>query len=156
MYGSHAAADTFATSRGLTGWPAVEADGDALLLRASEALDATYGFKGVKADSDQVRCWPRLSVFDEDGYEVSSATVPTRIEQATYRLALLFVANATNLTFVDAAQPIESVKAGSVAVTYKDGAKTVTARSLARHMEVSGYLRGLTTGSVNNVALRCV
>jgi hypothetical protein len=156
MYGTHAAASAFATARGLTGWPAVQADGEALLLRASDALDAAYIWKGVRAERAQVRQWPRINVIDDDGYEVSWSEVPDAVEQATYRLALLLVSNADNLTTDETAKNIQSIQAGSVGITYADRNPNVTPRSLARHCDVSGYLKGLTLGSASNCVLRRV
>ena len=156
MYGTHAAAVTFADDRGLTGWPATQAEGEALLLRASDALDASYEWKGVRAERAQAREWPRLNVLDKDGYEVSWSEVPDAVEYATYRLGLLLVSNADNLTTDETAKNIQSIQAGSVGITYADRNPNVTPRSLARHCDVSGYLKGLYLGSVHNRLLRCV
>lgn len=154
FYGSHTDAAAYATARGLSGWPAIQADGEALLTRASEALDGAYSFIGYKTDADQAREWPRYGGYDRAGRLIDSSTVPDAVERAAYALGLRLVSDAESLAFIEGAQPIASVSAGSVSVTYKGEAPRITTRSLARHADVSIHLRGLTMGSANNVALR--
>lgn len=60
---------------------------DAAKLITSEWLDATYRnqFPGLKVGMrEQVREWPRQGASDIHGYAISSATVPTEVENATY------------------------------------------------------------------------
>lgn len=64
-----------------------DVDVEAAKLIASEWLDGRYrgSFPGYKVNGrDQAREWPRYDAFDYEGRSVSSATVPTEVENATY------------------------------------------------------------------------
>jgi hypothetical protein len=98
--------------------PAVEA----ALLVASEWLDNTHRslFKGYKVGGrEQVREWPRYSVFDHEGKAVASDTVPVEVENATYEAALRQLITPGALTLDYTPNKYRSVNIqGSVSVVY--------------------------------------
>lgn len=60
-------------------------------LVGSEFIDGRYAgaFPGLKVGMRaQVREWPRQGGSDRDGYNITSDTVPTEVENATYEAAL--------------------------------------------------------------------
>lgn len=59
----------------------------AALITASLRIDEEM-FLGVKTSTTQALKWPRYGVVDEDGFDVSSSTIPARVKQATYICAL--------------------------------------------------------------------
>ena len=150
LYGTPADASTYLSDRG---FPVPEGL-DALLLRASEALDAAYTFRGRRTDSAQTRAWPRSGVTTGEGDAVDPDTVPTAVEHATYALARLIGLNSEALSAAVSA-PVASVKAGSVAVQFSE-AVAVSARSLSRDPQVFDLLRGYiaVTLSQANIRLR--
>lgn len=59
----------------------------AALVTATRRLDEET-FLGLKTTSGQALKWPRSGAFDEDGNEFDSATIPRRVKEATYLVAL--------------------------------------------------------------------
>lgn len=142
MYGTFAGAEGYFEARNITGFPSVQADGEALLLRASDALDSTYSWKGVLTDSAQSNAWPRKSVIDCEGRTVASDSVPAAIEYASYNLALLLETNKTALAATVQTGEFKKVKAGSVEVEYKDAnTDQITLSGLAKNSAVLSLLR---------------
>lgn len=61
----------------------------AALLVATEYLDDTYDFVGLRTVETQDNKWPRVSAFNSEGILLSSTVVPDKIKQATCELAFL-------------------------------------------------------------------
>jgi hypothetical protein len=105
--------------------PADAADDDyvtAKLLKASEWIDGRYrpGFGGLKVGGrDQVREWARSGAFDVYGYAISSDSVPTEVENATYEAALKEM-NSPGVLAVDwtPTRYKSAAVVGAVSVTY--------------------------------------
>lgn len=128
------------------------------LLVASEWLDNAVrsmlhaGSYKVGA-ADQMREFPRTGLIDSYGYAVSSETVPTRIEYATYELAERECASPGALTkdFTPSKYKRVSVE-GAASVEYRDlSAGDVQAQfpivwqilgPLLRRVDQSGVLSG--------------
>ena len=55
------------------------------LNSATRYIDATYRgkWKGRKQTSAQALTWPKYGVYDAEGFEVASSSVPEKIRQAT-------------------------------------------------------------------------
>ena len=103
--------------------------------------NAPYIWHGVIKTYTQSLRWPRLDVYDADGRDV--AELPSILKDAVCELALEHVANPINTPDETA---ISTVSAGSVSVTYAQGAeKTHT------HAYVDGLLRPLYSYSANAV-----
>lgn len=58
----------------------------ALLLRASEMIDLICAFRGHKADTSQLREWPRRDVEDEAGTPITG--IPHAVISVTIQLAI--------------------------------------------------------------------
>lgn len=152
MYGTFANATAYFAARGLTGFPTDLSAGNALLFRASEALDAHYRWKGQLTDDAQAAAWPRKNVTDCEGRKVDSVTVPSAVTTATYELALLIGRNAAELAGQSTTGAYKKVKAGSVEVEFRDTGDTMpaTIASLVRDPNVSAKLRCHMTGYSGN------
>ena len=48
----------------------------------------TLRFKGIRTTYAQVMEWPRVGMFDRDGFVVSATAIPTLVKQAQSELAL--------------------------------------------------------------------
>jgi Putative DnaT-like ssDNA binding protein len=59
----------------------------AALVTATRRIDEE-SFLGVKVSTTQALKWPRVSVYDEDGFPFATDSIPERVKQATYMVAL--------------------------------------------------------------------
>jgi hypothetical protein len=57
------------------------------LITATRRIDEEQ-FRGVKTSITQALKWPRVAVYDEDGFPFESDTIPERVKQATFIVAL--------------------------------------------------------------------
>ena len=64
-----------------------DTDKERALITATRRLDEET-FRGTKTSSDQALKWPRAGVLDEDGNEFDNNTIPERVKQATFIVAL--------------------------------------------------------------------
>lgn len=62
-------------------------------INATDWMDFTWGaeWKGNRATSTQTRDWPRTGVIDNDGFAVSSLTIPDAIKRVCAEAAVLFI-----------------------------------------------------------------
>jgi hypothetical protein len=121
-------------------WSAA-ADPDAALIMATRVLDAlAQPFKtfvpgppgdpgyyrvrrqwtGAAATSTQRLAWPRTGMLTRNGYPIASTVIPQELKDATAELAGQLLAQDFTLNNAVAQQGIASVKAGSVAVSFRD------------------------------------
>lgn len=77
---------------------------------------------GVRASDTQALAWPRIGMFNGIGVPIDSTAIPQELKNATAELAGQMSLADRTLDNDAAAQGIASVKAGSVAVTFKNGA----------------------------------
>lgn len=95
------------------------------LREATRALDLRFGgrWSGFRYSSAQALDWPREYAYDSAGNEISSTTIPARIQQAAAALALLHLQgveiNATTLTTGDVkSETLSAASGASKSVTY--------------------------------------
>ncbi len=94
-YLSVADADAYHAAQGTVAWeingPAVTiATKEMALRRATVFLDGTYGgmFSGTRRVREQALLWPRVSAFDDEGFEIDYWTIPVAIKAACAELAV--------------------------------------------------------------------
>lgn len=75
---------------------------------------------GAPATTTQRLSWPRIGMFDRNGNAIASNILPQELKDATAELAGQLAINDRILDNLVFAQGIASVKAGSVAVSFKD------------------------------------
>ncbi len=78
----------FADRLNSTDWTgATSGNKDAALVTATRRIDEET-FLGLKASTTQALKWPRVDVQDEDGNYFASDSIPERVKQATFIVAL--------------------------------------------------------------------
>jgi len=121
--------------------PAAGADGSnsAAIIMATRLIDSMFAGKtyikevggkfwrvrsrywnGVVATSVQALAWPREGMLDPHGRLIASNALPKQLKEATAELAGQLLMGDTTLDNSVIVQGITSVRAGSVAVTFKD------------------------------------
>jgi hypothetical protein len=134
----------FATRLTITEWEKA-ADQDALLIMATRVIDALLSpFKqyvactdrcgahyrirpqwtGAPTDAVQALAWPRTGMFNRNGFAIASNVIPQALKDATAELAGQLAKADRTLDNDVAIQGITSVRAGSVAITFKDSIQT--------------------------------
>lgn len=97
-----------------------DATKEAALRMAARLLDSLFDWTGSAVDATQALTWPRNGMFTRNGFAIETTTIPTALKEAQCEFALMLAAG-DRLADNDALkQGITSVKAGSVAVTFKD------------------------------------
>lgn len=118
-----------------------EADSkEALLVMATRVIDAAFrgqrtlvpgkdsyyriGRKwlGATASSTQRLAWPRIGLYHDNGAAIAADEIPWELKEAVAEMAGQLGGTDRTLDNDVAVQGITSVKAGSVAVTFRDGA----------------------------------
>lgn len=138
-YGTVEGADAYHEARGNEAWTSVasspEDEKAAALTRATAFVDGRYlpRFPGVRTDGrSQDLQWPRVGsdggpVTDAEGNEIAADEVPAEIINAVYEAALREIESPGSLMpDMDRGGKIKSLTAGSVAITYMDGATAET------------------------------
>ena len=117
-YLSVADADTYHSDLNQTGWTGTDSVKEAALRKATTYIDNNYSFDGSIVKTTQSLAWPRSSVTDPEGRDLSNK-VPTQIKNAVAELALL--ALTENLVKdVDKSNYVKKEKIGEIEIEYKD------------------------------------
>ncbi len=131
-------------------WRAItDADVKARYLVSATRLLDTQPWAGSKTDPDQPLAWPRSNT-GVDGVE--DDVVPADIVNASIELAAALVDNVDIATQQSTAQGIQSLRAGSAAITFFRGANGVPARFPNNIMElIRKYLEGYSSLALGGV-----
>ena len=135
-------ADAYYETRGIAVTEWEDADSEAaLLIQATRLLVAMFSPKrmlvrgktpgesyyvirptwtGTPATTTQVLPWPRLGMYDHNGNTIGSTVIPQELKDATAELAIQLSKGDRMVDSDVAVQGITSIKAGSVALTFKD------------------------------------
>lgn len=92
-------------------------------LRYRDGMSVYYTnrtWTGTPASSTQRLAWPRVGMYDRNGVAIAEAVVPQDLKEAQAELAGQLLIADTTLDNEVAIGGITSVKAGSVAVTFKE------------------------------------
>lgn len=133
-----------------TGWQALTSEDDKAryLVTATRTLDRQR-WRGTKTDPAQPLEWPRTGTGVTG---VEDDVVPQDIINASIELAAALVDDTASVTSQNNEQTIQSLKAGSAAITYFRGAGGEPTRFPFNIMELIGdYLAG-TAGAVGVIA----
>jgi hypothetical protein len=145
-------ADTYHDLRGNAAWADLnERQKEQALRAASTYLQMTYDglWKGTRTYDVQSMPWPRAGVYDSDSQEVADDVIPSRVQQATAEAALRHAANPGSLV-PDLARggKISSVSAGSVSVSYEEGASPYPVFGVLDRL-LTPYLKNRAGGGVS-------
>lgn len=135
--------DEYVDARSIT--PA-SGDKEAALIRATTAIDARYGasFPGYrKAGRDQGLLWPRAAAYDSEGWLLPDDEVPKEVVEATIEAAVRELANpGSMMPDLERGGGIQSIRAGSVGITYSQNASAKTTYTL-----IDGIIANVLSGN---------
>lgn len=123
-YATLTEANTYHTTKRfpvLAGWAtASDASKESAMRLGAILLDRMFEWNGGAVTSTQARMWPRTGLLTRTGFTILGTEIPIDLKEAQAEFAGQLIAG-NRLSDNDAAkQGITSVKAGSVAVTFKD------------------------------------
>ena len=119
-------ANAYMKNTGRSDWESLtDDDKRARLINATNYIDRTYskiGWKGIKKyHRNQPLCFPRVELFDKDGYEVEG--IPEELKKAVCEAG--FISISTSLfTVKDASGSIKSQKVDVIEVEYYSETET--------------------------------
>lgn len=134
-------ATTYFSARGVEAWSDEDTTTqEQALVRATFALDSWLRGRwlGTKKTQTQALAWPRTDVVDEEGFEVSDASVPVAVKQATCEVALIELTERFIQQSVSRDNTIASESVGPISVSYRGDAPTVKT-----YPHVEALLRGV-------------
>jgi hypothetical protein len=148
-YVSLADAAEYCTSHGLTFAISPAAPAEAALIRATAFIDNRYSssFPGYrKAGRSQALQWPRAVAYDSEGWLIADDEIPIEVIEATIEAAVReFAVPNSMMPDLERGGEIQSLRAGSVSITYASGAPAETKFSIIDRI-MSNILNG-TQGS---------
>lgn len=147
----------YCTARGLTFVTSPSVDGEAALIRATAAIDATYRgrFPGYKASGrSQSLEWPRGQAYDAEGLLIAGDEIPIEIINATCEAAVRELAEPNSMMpDLERGGSVKRLKAGSVEIEYGANAEARTTFTLIGGI-LSAILSGGSSGGLYGVAAR--
>lgn len=143
---------TYCADRGLTFSSSPSSLGEAALIRASKAIDLRYAgaFPGDrKTGRTQGLQWPRSGAYDVGGWLIPDDEVPIEIVQATIEAAVReFAVPNSMMPDLERGGQIQSIRAGSVGVTYSATASAKTTYTLIDSLLIN-ILTGVGGGGLS-------
>jgi hypothetical protein len=143
-------ADTYAALYGNEGWSALTYKEKEIALRiGTQFIAGSYDgqWKGTRTFEEQNLPWPRSGVIDGDGIELDDETIPNSVKNAVIEAAMRHGANPGSLVpDLTRGGKISSVSAGSVSVTYEEGASPSPIYPVIDRL-LGVFLKGGTAGS---------
>lgn len=112
-YLSEANADTFLAALGWTAWAAATSPNKEIALRkATRFVDDAFGpqAKGVRIVDTMSLQWPRIGVYDRDGYYVATDAVPQQVKDSCALAAVLALSTELIPSSITAAAAIHSYR----------------------------------------------
>ena len=132
--------ETYLDNHGLTD---PTGDTEAALVRATSYIDAKYRgqFQGWKVFGRlQALEWPRHNAYDASGEYISYLTIPIELKYAVIEAAIREKTSPGSL-MPDQKRAIESIKAGSVSISWPESAANTTTFS-----KIDGIIAPLISG----------
>jgi hypothetical protein len=83
---------------------------------ATKLLDYKVTWVGLKPNDTQALEWPRGSVYDEDGYLLSSTTIPVFLKDATFEMALSLLVEDRMSDYTE--KKLSKIKAGPIQLDF--------------------------------------
>lgn len=152
-YASVAFGDTYVTNYlgNDSDWAsAAEGDKENALRVATFYIDNRYRgrWKGTPTSTDQALAFPRIGLYDENGYAITSSTIPIVLQRATVEMAKRY------LEAVDLEPDVLREDAGIAAISerfdvFSESVKYVGARPVAHQFaKIDRMLSGLIDGAM--------
>ena len=90
------------------------------LIASSRFLSVYYNYYGTRTEEFQNLAFPRIGLYDHDGYNLGYYTVPEKVKQATAELALYQLENESLVSNISS--PLDSglteIKVSSIALKF--------------------------------------
>ena len=90
------------------------------LIASSRFLSVYYNYYGTRTEEFQNLDFPRIGLYDHDGYNLDYYTVPEKVKQATAELALYQIENQSLVSNISS--PLDSglteIKVSSIALKF--------------------------------------
>jgi hypothetical protein len=123
-YASLVEADAYVANNRPTGdsdpWVDLEeAQREAALRMAAQYLDAAFPWTGSAVDAVQAMCWPRSGMLSRNGFAIATTTIPNELKKAQCEYARQLSAEDPTESDSAKAANLESVKAGSVELSFQ-------------------------------------
>ena len=137
-------ANTYMSDMGYSDWAMIGAAArTSSILRAMNYIEA-LPWKGYKADKDYPLEWPRAGVIDGNEYPVDEDIIPEKLMKAQAEAALREIETGTLQPDVEGPSNIQTMKAGSLAITYFDGKSGTGSQFTVIEGLLSGFVIGGT------------
>ena len=146
--------DRAPSSVGTTWTAANDEQRSAAIIDATRQLDALVEWTGWAVDADQALLWPRSGMWDRAGYSVLSTVIPTELQEATAEYARQLLAKDRMADSDPETEGIQSIKAGSVAITFKsDVSRKVVPDAVVNLLPVGwfSHIRGRDNANIDLV-----
>lgn len=140
-YVSVVSADAYFSARGVSEWQDIgETAKESALIRATDYVDSIFQWHGKKLNPNQSLRFPRSSLIDYEGNEISG--IPNCLKQAVCDAALIVSQGIELFQTKEANGDITSEKIGELSFTYSKASKeSITGSSL--YDSINAKLRGL-------------
>lgn len=99
---------------------ATDAEREAALIMATRMIDAYQCWTGASASATQALLWPRTGMLTNTGFAMASNVLPQQLKDAVCELAIAMLVADIFAESDVSVQGITSIKAGPVALTFKD------------------------------------
>lgn len=140
-YATVAEADTYHSTLTFTAaWDGADADTkSAALQHATRVLDELVDWRGERATDDQALRWPRVSVYDRDGFLQDETIILAWLSQATAELARHLI--DSDRTQDSSTLGFSALRAGPISVAVDPKRQPpVLPRSVRRMVEFYGVI----------------
>lgn len=109
----------------------------ASLIEACRTINATFVWTGSAADDVQVLSWPRIGMYTRNGFAISSTSIPQELKDAQSELARLLTVDDLTTNLPQDQDGLVSVKAGPVAVKFRDSTTALSLSLLDANLRLS-------------------
>ena len=109
-------------------WCTLGTDGREQKARAAFQWLNTLKYKGAKKTDAQAGLWPRVGVYDEEGYSVAEDSLPAELKAANAEVVIVACAGDLFTTITEGEVASESFRLGPISetISYRTPAPRVT------------------------------
>jgi len=121
-----------------TGWADLDTDvQEAALIEACRTINASFVWTGSAVDDIQALSWPRTGMFTRNGFALPSTIIPQELKDAQSEYARLITVDDLTSNLQQDQDQIESVKAGPVAVKFRNSISASNLQLLDANLRLS-------------------
>ena len=132
-------ADDYFTSHGVSIWSEkTEEEKEILLVKATDYIDNIFDWNGIKSTKEQGLNFPRLGLFDKDGYKVED--VPKQLKDSVCEAVTVVMSDKELFQSASENGAVISEHIGSLSFTYDVSQKI---KDSTLYESINSRLRGL-------------